>query len=199
MSETDSKPYEILIIENNAFKERIKALESKLANVQHAARAESQTRLFQLVKEKDKALEDYMARMDNKIKSLEAEVGRLNAEKNNMQAAFTVLSIYQLVFENASESIICVDPHGLIIQFNPAAIDLFGMELHHLRSNHISKLRLDGVNINFEDIVKQSIKPDGHVHMEFEYSSIRYVLNTYRLSDIDGIRGIAVCIHTKSG
>lgn len=195
--ETYEKPYEILVIENNAFKARIKDLEQKLANSQKTIRTESQTRLFQLIKEKDKALEDNTARLDIKINELEESLVELREKNQDAQNAAKSLSIYQLMFEGHPDAIIGFDSQSQLIQFNSAAVTLFGMELHGLRLNHASKVKLPGSGLDFEQIVLQAYASAEPIFKEFACGESFFIICSYRMVDLQKIRGVAVQIYPK--
>ena len=189
------KPYEILLVENSAFKARIKALEQKLVTAQRSIRTESQTRFFNLIKEKDKALDDSTVRLNEKIKLLEKTNYDLRAKNQELQTSVSALTIYQLMFDAAPDAIIGVDVQGHIMQFNDAAVELFGMELHRLRLVHVSKLKLSGNSLNFEKIIKKALsQPDVQI-MEMKYQGKDYVICSYRLTDMQKLRGVALHIY----
>ncbi len=198
---TVAKPYQLLQIENNRLKERIIALESEVKGRNSSVvdvpneKLNADSRIFELVKHKDKALTEYSERMEQKARELESLVQELNSRNDELANGMAVLRLYQMMFENEPTGIVGMDKDGRVIQFNSAAVKYLGVSLHSLRLRSIGELRVEGAeDFDFEDLFERAIDSDEDVLSEFVVADKTINLRCYRLDDPAGLRGIVMRI-----
>lgn len=191
-SDAVQKPYKLLAQENVKLRERVADLQRRLEGTRSmdAPAACSESRVFELVKQKDKALSEYAERMEQKARELENLVQELNRRNEELGNGMAVLRLYQLMFENEPAGILGVDREGRIIQFNSAAVRFFGVGLHALRLRHVGALALPGADIDFEEMFEDTIDGDGDVEQDATATCGRVHLRCYRLDDPSGLRGV---------
>jgi PAS domain-containing protein len=197
--ETVQKPYRLLMLENRKLRERVAELERRCGTRAGAAAPGTDSRIFELVKQKDKALSDYAERMEQKARELETLVKELNARNEELGNGMAVLRLYQLMFENEPAGILGVDREGRIIQFNSAAVRYFGVGLHALRLQHVSALRLGGSEVDFEALFEETIDAESDVVRDVEASQGALQIRCYRLDDPSGLRGVVFRVSQPAG
>lgn len=200
-SETAQKPYRLLQLENRRLRERLAELERKLQSEQGASGShqlsKGDSRLFELVKKKDKALSEYAERMEQKARELEAMVTQVNRRNEELANGMAVLRLYQLMFENEPAGIVGIDRDGRVIQFNSAAVRYFGVGLHALRLQHLSGLVLPGSDLDFEELFEAAVDADEDVVVDSTCEQGPVNVRAYRLDDPTGLRGVVIRVFQK--
>lgn len=195
------KPYRLLVQENRRLRERVEELQRHLRGTKSMASPNpcSESRVFELVKQKDRALAEYAERMEQKARELESLVQELNRRNEELGNGMAVLRLYQLMFENEPAGIIGVDREGRIIQFNSAAVRFFGVGLHALRLRHVSSLTLPESEFDFESLFDETIDEAGDVEREARCESGAVRVRCYRLDDPSGLRGVVFRVSEAGG
>ena len=193
--ETAEKPYRLLQLENRKLRERVAQLERKLTKGKSGGASTcNESRVFELVKQKDKALSEYAERMEQKARELEDLVQTLNRRNEELGNGMAVLRLYQLMFENEPAGMVGIDREGRIVQFNSAAVRYFGVGLHALRLQQVTELRLPGSDLDCEALFEQTIDASEDVVEETTANGERLRLRCYRLDDPSGLRGVVMRI-----
>ncbi len=193
--ETAEKPYRLLQLENRKLRERVAQLERKLTKGKSGGASTcSESRVFELVKQKDKALSEYAERMEQKARELEDLVQTLNRRNEELGNGMAVLRLYQLMFENEPAGMVGIDREGRIVQFNSAAVRYFGVGLHAMRLQQVGDLRLPGSDLDCEALFEQTIDASEDVVEETTANGERLRLRSYRLDDPSGLRGVVMRI-----
>ncbi|MHC4870582.1 MAG: PAS domain-containing protein [Planctomycetota bacterium] len=200
-NESAAKPYQLLQIENHRLKERVRELEAKVkaatgvSTNQSLHKQKADSRMFELVKHKDKALSEYSDRMEQKAHELERLVQELNSRNEELANGMAVLRLYQMMFENEPTGILGMDKDGRIIQFNSAAVKYFGVTLHAMRLRPVGELKVEGSEVfDFEELFEKAIDSDTDVVEQIKVGEDLLELCCYRLDDASGLRGIVMRI-----
>lgn len=196
--ETAAKPYQLLQVENHRLRERVRELEIRLKNRGAGSTeiSKADSRIFELVKHKDKALAEYSERMEQKAHELERLVQELNSRNEELANGMAVLRLYQMMFENEPTGILGMDNEGRVIQFNSAAVKFFGVGLHAIRLRPVSELKVDGAeDFDFEELFEKTIDSDSDVTDVIKMKDTVLELRCYRLDDASGLRGIVMRIN----
>ena len=167
--------------------------ESKSRSTIRSAPAANESRIFELVKQKDKALAEYAARMEQKARELEFLVRELNQRNEELSNGLAVLRLYQAMFENEPAGIVGADREGRIIQFNTSAVRFFGVGLHALRLQHVSSLTLQGVGgepPSLGELFAKTLASGEEGSLLVKAQSGRLRVSCHRLEDISGLRGV---------
>lgn len=192
----DDKPRELLQMENRRLRTRVQELERKMRESNPKTKSGSiklspqESRIFELVKQKDRALDEYAARMEQKARELEALVQELNRRNEELSNGMAVLRLYQMMFENEPAGIVGVDKEGRVIQFNSSALRYFGLQLHSMRLQHVSGLTLDEQHGESPDLGALFERAMGDGDGRVETSAGDISIRCYRLEDVTGLRGV---------
>ncbi|MHC4883529.1 MAG: hypothetical protein ACYTGH_00440 [Planctomycetota bacterium] len=147
--------------------------------------------LFELIKVKDRALNDSSRRMEQKALELESLVQELNQRAQEQENNLAVLRLYQLIFENEPTAILGCDREGSLIQFNAAAVRYFGVGLHAALLGPVGKLKLpDAPDFDFEEVFQEALQGRVDLKHEIQCGKQKVFLRAYRLDDGMILRGV---------
>ena len=144
---------------------------------------------MELLREKNKQLEAKSDQLELKAQEAEKAAGEISAKNDELLNSMAALRLYQLMFENEPNGLVGVDPEGLIVQFNSSAIRFFGYDLHKLRMQDISGLKLPGTEADLQAIFDEAMKEGEARPVDCQQEGRKLRLSCFRLEDIRGQRG----------
>ena len=145
---------------------------------------------MELLRQKNQQLEASSQELEKKAQDAEKAARDLAFKNEELTNSLAALRLYQLMFENDPHGLVGVDPGGIIIQFNSSAIRFFGYDLHKLRLQHISGLKLPGTDVDVEAIFQQALKGGESHPTDCRQEGRRVRVACFRLEDIRGQRGV---------
>ena len=184
------KPAELLKAENQRLRERAGELEHQLAEARKAAGGPGQARLTELLRQKNQQLEADAEEQARQAKESDRVARQLAAKNEELTNSLAALRLYQLMFENDPHGLIGVAPEGEIVQFNSSAIRFFGYDLHKLRMQHVSGLKMPGTDVPLAELFATAMQDGEAGPVECEQSGRRVRVSCFRLEDIRGRRGV---------
>jgi PAS domain S-box-containing protein len=184
------KPVELIKVENQRLRERLAEIEQELADARRAGAASpQQARLMELLRQKNQQLESSAQELEKKAQDAEKSAKDLAFKNEELINSMAALRLYQLMFENDPHGLVGVAPDGTIIQFNSSAIRFFGYDLHKLRLQSISGLKLPGTAVDIEAIFAEAMKNGEANPVDCVQENRKVRVACFRLEDIRGQRG----------
>ncbi|HOX06354.1 MAG TPA: PAS domain-containing protein [Planctomycetota bacterium] len=166
------------------------ALEQELADARRVGAASpQQARLMELLRQKNQQLESSAQELEQKAKDSEKAAKDLAAKNEELTNSMAALRLYQLMFENDPHGLVGVAPDGTIIQFNSSAIRFFGYDLHKLRLQSITRLKLPGTSVDIEAVFAEAMKNGEANPVDCVQEDRKVRVGCFRLEDIRGQRG----------
>ena len=190
---------ELIRVENERLRQRVAELEAELADAKKAGGGPGQSRLMDLLREKNKQLEADQQELHKRAAEVQESADELAAKNEQLVNSMAALRLYQLMFENDPNGLIGVSPEGMIVQFNSSAIRFFGYDLHKLRLQDVSGLALPGTDLDLKAIFETALEKGESEPVECQQEDRRGRLTCYRLEDIRGRRGVVFRVSELKG
>lgn len=184
------KPAELLKAENQRLRERAAELERQLAEARKSGGGPGQARLAELLRQKNQQLEADAEEKASQAREAAKAARELAAKNEEVINSLAALRVYQLMFENDPHGLVGVAPEGEIVQFNSSAIRFFGCDLHKLRMQHISRLKLPDTDVGILDLFEKAMKDGEAGPVDCDQAGRQVRVSCYRLEDIRGCRGV---------
>lgn len=103
-------------------------------------------------KEQEQANIKTMEQLQESEKELQQTMGEMQEQQELIQKSEARA---RMIFENAMDSIITIDPQGLIDQFNPASAKLFGYSPDEVKGKNVSMLMPEKYAAHHDDYLKR--------------------------------------------
>lgn len=202
----DSRIISRFSTENERLQKRVKELEALLTRreEQAATRPSSPppgakpteggntevTKVMQLLKMKDKTLAAYAKDLEEKTEKLEEVVSELKEKNEELTNWLAAVQLYREVFEHDPSAMIGLDGEGRIVNFNKAAVAIFGERMHILMLEEYAKLELDKVDADLPGRIQHAFKEAKMSDELVTYGGVSYRSVVYSLLAEDSVRAV---------
>ena len=128
---------------------------------------------------------------DKTLDELKHRVHELESEKDLLENVVSALRVLQIVLEADDTGVLCVDPSGIIIQFNASATKVIGSKLYSLQLCDLSELSVPTTtgDIFLCELYADALEND-RAEMNIETENGAVIIRASRLHDGAVLRGV---------
>ncbi|GEM_PF-3074021 len=148
------------------------------------------TKVMQLLKMKDKTLAAYAQELEEKTEKLEEVVSELKEKNEELTNWLAAVQLYREVFEHDPSAMIGLDSEGRIVNFNKAAVAMFGERMHILMLEEYGKLELDKVDPSLPARVQHAFQEAKVSDEPVTYEGVNYRSVVYSLLAEEAVRAV---------
>lgn len=202
----DSRIISRFSTENERLQKRVKELEALLTRREEQAATRPSppppgakpaeggntevTKVMQLLKMKDKTLAAYAKDLEEKTEKLEEVVSELKEKNEELTNWLAAVQLYREIFEHDPSAMIGLDGEGRIVNFNKAAVAIFGERMHILMLEEYGKLELDKVDANLPGRIQHAFKEAKMSDELVTYEGVSYRSVVYSLLAEESVRAV---------
>ncbi len=148
------------------------------------------TKVMQLLKMKDKTLAAYAKDLEEKTEKLEEVVSELKEKNEELTNWLAAVQLYREIFEHDPSAMIGLDGEGRIVNFNKAAVAIFGERMHILMLEEYGKLELDKVDATLPTRIQHAFKEAKMSDELVTYGGVNYRSVVYSLLAEESVRAV---------
>lgn len=187
-----------LASENERLRERVAELEEKLGRKSprpspgERAGSTNVRKVIEILKHKDRALEKYAMELEEKNERLEKLIEELRTKNDELTTWLNALRLYQQIFECDPAALLGLDAEKNIIQFNRAAVSLFGEELAGMMLQPFESLDYGKASAELPRLVDQVLAERSEKHVAVPHQAGEYQVAVFPLGREEEVRGVIV-------
>lgn len=189
-----------IFFENIKLKKQVTELEKKIKEFEARKTKEARTeytKIIEVMKQKDKKLEDYALELEEKNEKLQSVVEELQGKNAELETWVTVLKLYQDIFQTDESAMIGIDVEKNIIQFNRSAVGFFGSQLEGALLHPVESVGIERFIPEINSFIDKVFTSKLAVTANFKKDNVDYSFKIYPLGTDESIRGVMLKISKK--